>query len=198
LAQSDPLAIEYAGQLQVALDALGRTGEAKAELQRGATLVGDADDKGWAELNHMWADKSADPDAVKTRLRLFLQQADRRYPHGFSALADKLDDLAAARAGLRDVFEDPANQNWLFMLPIAQLADHLGDKDLALTALRRSFVDMHGAWAPGLWYNYETDLRADPRFKDILREMGLAKYFRSSGKWGDFCKPVGKEDFECH
>jgi hypothetical protein len=23
-------------------------------------------------------------------------------------------------------------------------------------------------------------------------------YFRASGNWGDFCKPVGKDDFECH
>jgi hypothetical protein len=41
-------------------------------------------------------------------------------------------------------------------------------------------------------------MHADPRFKSILRDLGLVDYFRSSGRWGDFCKPVGQDDFECH
>jgi hypothetical protein len=40
-------------------------------------------------------------------------------------------------------------------------------------------------------------LRANPRFKDLLRQLGLVDYFRASGNWGDFCKPLGTEDFEC-
>ena len=27
---------------------------------------------------------------------------------------------------------------------------------------------------------------------------GLADYWRQSGKWPDFCGPVGEDDFECH
>jgi hypothetical protein len=49
-----------------------------------------------------------------------------------------------------------------------------------------------------LWNPYETGIRADPRFKDILRDLGLVDYFRKSGNWGDFREPVGKDDFECH
>ena len=31
-----------------------------------------------------------------------------------------------------------------------------------------------------------------------MRELGLVDYWRAVGDWGDFCKPVGDDDFECH
>lgn len=48
-----------------------------------------------------------------------------------------------------------------------------------------------------LWYPYKTQVRATPEFKDIVRELGLVDYWRKTGNWGDFCKPVGSDDFEC-
>jgi hypothetical protein len=51
-------------------------------------------------------------------------------------------------------------------------------------------------WEP--WLLVNSGVRADPRFKDLMREAGLADYWRQSGKWSDFCGPVGEDDFECH
>jgi len=31
----------------------------------------------------------------------------------------------------------------------------------------------------------------------MMRDIGLADYWRTIGNWGDFCHPVGKDDFEC-
>jgi hypothetical protein len=66
------------------------------------------------------------------------------------------------------------------------------------------FADQH-KWSEAhftnfswLWSYYETNLRSDSRFKVLLRDLGLADYFRASGNRGDFCKPLGKDDFECH
>ncbi len=66
-----------------------------------------------------------------------------------------------------------------------------GFPDLALKFMLRSPTDMP-LWAP--WY---ADTRRLPGFKDLVRDMGLVDYWREYG-WGDFCKPVGDTDFECH
>ena len=42
-----------------------------------------------------------------------------------------------------------------------------------------------------------SDVRRLPGFKDLARKLGLVDYWRKSGTWGDFCRPVGDEDFEC-
>ncbi len=85
-------------------------------------------------------------------------------------------------------------------MPIVYLAAILGDWKLALTAMRDTLGAMPEAsmdvfalelWMPNLPRNNES-------FKSVMRDFGLVDYWRSSGKWGDFCKPTGKDDFECH
>ena len=92
--------------------------------------------------------------------------------------------------------DDPANQDRVRMTVISMYADGFGERDLALAAMRRAIVDFHSVGV--LWFAFRTDLRTDPRFKELVREAGLAEYFLSSGTWNDFCKPVGTDDFECH
>jgi hypothetical protein len=36
-----------------------------------------------------------------------------------------------------------------------------------------------------------------PRFKESGREIGLVDYWHNSGNLGDFCYPVGDDDFVC-
>jgi hypothetical protein len=82
------------------------------------------------------------------------------------------------------------------MRTIAEYADHFDDQELALAALRRQVLDL-GANPGTLWAPWETGLRSDARFKAIVSELGLVDYWRASGNWGDHCKPVGEDDFEC-
>jgi len=70
--------------------------------------------------------------------------------------------------------------------------------ELALAALRRSYVDLNGTNLGMIWGPFRNPLRADPRFKEILRDVGLIGYFRASGNWADLCRPLaGGDDFEC-
>ena len=41
-------------------------------------------------------------------------------------------------------------------------------------------------------------MRQLPGFKDLVTKIGLVHYWRTTGNWGEFCHPVGKDDFECN
>jgi len=110
----------------------------------------------------------------------------------------RLGNRAAALAAIREAFKDPSNQDGTRMSVVGQYADHFGDRDMVLAAYRRSLVELHLTTLTVLWRPSETDLRSDPRFKDLLRDLGVADCYRKSGTWGNFCKPLGKDDFECH
>lgn len=47
------------------------------------------------------------------------------------------------------------------------------------------------------WMTVALKVRDNPRFKGLLCELGLVDYFRGSGNWREFCKPVGQDDFKC-
>ena len=48
-----------------------------------------------------------------------------------------------------------------------------------------------------IWHPILSPLRKFPAFKTYIRETGLYDYWRTTNKWGDFCRPVGEDDFEC-
>jgi hypothetical protein len=148
-------------------------------------------------VRRVWSGDSASTAEVRAQLQLYLE--GEQQPMGLDLfIAENLEDRTAVLAKIREALGDPANQNISRLNRIVRYADHFGDRDVALVALRRQFIDHKSAYYSYLWDPFETHLRADPRFKQILRNIGLVDYFRASGKWNDFCKPVGADDFECH
>ena len=85
------------------------------------------------------------------------------------------------------------------------VADALGDADLAVAALRKDLEAQPGfsertmAQFPfvAFWNAPYSNVRAHPDFKKLLIEAGVADYWRQTGKWGDGCQPVGAGDFQC-
>jgi hypothetical protein len=57
---------------------------------------------------------------------------------------------------------------------------------------------MKGGNLSCVWVPSRSGFRSDPRLKDNVRGLGYVDYWRGTGKWGEFCKPVGEDDFECH
>jgi tetratricopeptide (TPR) repeat protein len=194
--QADPLSLGVSGLTQYLLDIAGRREDAQAEYERSKDLSGNRANWDWFAVFRLWSRKDADPAAVKAQFRIALEQASRAMALEH-ILVDILDKPKAARAAIRQAFDDPAYQDPTRIAFIAVYADHFGDKDLALAAMRREYIDLNGVSLASLWWPYETGLRADARFKELLRDMGLADYFRESGNWGDFCRPLGRDDFEC-
>ena len=82
------------------------------------------------------------------------------------------------------------------IVQISLLAAALGADDVALSGLRRAFVDLRFAPQRYLWLPVLSRARGQPRFKAIVRDLGLHDYWRMSGRWGDFARPVGEDEFE--
>jgi TolB-like protein len=115
-------------------------------------------------------------------------------------MATLLDNAPAALAELRRRSVDP-NLAADGLSILAQWAAYFGDPELSLQLARRAPRDDEAsrlfAMFP-LWLPFEKNVRHLPGFKDLMRELHLADYWRAGGNWGDFCHPVGPSDFECN
>jgi TolB-like protein len=186
----EPRAIYPSRDLQFDLYAARRFDEVEAEYQRSRSLDG----------NHTAPDllaftrALARPDAAPQELREALEAAIVPGSH------ELWDDFGAAipdRQAMRAVLRNASDAHGAVA---AILADAMGDRDLAFAAIRASLRFNRGKYT-GAWYQpwllVHSGARADPRFKELMREGGLADFWRKTGRWPDFCSPVGKDDFEC-
>jgi len=193
----DPLSLNASYGWQIMLTLASRDDEADAEYLRSRSLTGE---RGFVDVLALWRllTRPSEPAALRAQFELTARTGGRPFDRLAAELADELDDREAALATLHRLYADPAMQTASGMLWLAGFADHFNDTDLALSALRRSYVDLGGTNIGMLWRPMSNPLRADPRFKDIVRDLGLVDYFRASGNWGDFCRPLpGGDDFEC-
>ena len=109
-------------------------------------------------------------------------------------LAEVLDDRDRASGILRTALANAHDQ--LSRSRVADCAALVGDVDLTFEAMRQAFVESRGLMMIELWHPIHRGLWPDPRFKQILVDLGLAAYWRLSGEWGDFARPLGGADFE--
>src|SRR5688572_28781001 len=193
----NPLSLNVSYGWQIMLTLAGRDEEADAEYERSRSLAGE---RGLVDILALWrllTQRSPEPAAVRAQLELTARTAGQLFAALADELGDELEDREPAVGTLPRLFDDPAMQTATGMLWLAGFADHFDDTDLTLAALRRSYVDYGGTNIGMIWRPYRNPLRADPRFKDIVRDLGLVDYFRASGNWGDFCRPLVGDDFDC-
>jgi TolB-like protein len=192
----DPLSLVRSSVLQEMLAIAGRPREAEAEYERSKDLPGDRSLPEFHAFLRLW--RAGDqPQALAQYARYLRSQVPGTQAPWYDELEPVLLDSEAARAVLRRVFDTPA-PDWpiVHLAYLACLAGMYGDTDLALEAVRRVFVDVGVPVTRTMWLPELAQTRKDPRFKDILRDLGLYDYWRTSGCWGDFVRPLGEDDFE--
>ena len=199
----EPLAMFISRDLQYDYTAARRIDDAEAEYQRSLPLEGNDTEPTGLAFHRMLAR----PNANLKALRDLHGQLAKTYDWPFLLdLGGVLNDRDAMLAILREAAKDPAygggHPAIVFQM---ETADALGDADLAVDALRRylesrrGFHDhgMHHAHYWQFWTAPHSKLRAHPEFKRLLIQTGVADYWRQTGRWGDGCKPVGADDFQC-
>lgn len=189
--RDDPLDQGDAFGLAMAFDALGDTVRGDAEIQHWRHLNGAADTPYLLMTDVSRAMGRGDKALLK---RALLAAGDVWH-------VAALDDPATALRFLRPSLNDKGVTQSLFgASAAAEWAAYLGDPKLALQALEilRRQHQRFEAWAWTIWRPVMKDVRRDPGFKKLVQDMGLVDYWRATGKWGVFCKPVGTDDFECN
>ncbi|HTV80372.1 MAG TPA: TIR domain-containing protein [Steroidobacteraceae bacterium] len=190
----DPLLIGNANVLQGAYTVAGCEAEAEAEYLRSTSLEGDRE--GLEETALLRAFGRGDPQPlIQAQLHRFLAASGPRLPV-MQELVAVLDRPDVAVTLLRQAFANPACQDSTQQFKIAVWAAQFGDVDLALAAAHRAYVDGRSLILSLMWYPAYRRVRQHPRFKELLRDLGLVEYWRRSGHWGDFVRPAGESDFD--
>lgn len=190
--RSDPLAVLFT--FMFALDCAGRFEKADAESDRmrrlGAVphLV-----EYFAALRCMA--RGDDHAKIVTQFERYLGMADVYLPIHRELLAS-IDNPAHAIGLLHQVFGEDFYQDAPHMTGIAQMAGYFGDHELALKCLNEAFVKHRGPNMVVVWHPLLAGARKLEGFKQFAREVGLYEYWRASGHWGDFARPLGDDDFE--
>ena len=185
----EPLVMFVSRDQQWNLTAGRRFDEAAAEYQRSLRLDGSLIEPSVIAFLRMLARNDGDLKALRKVYDGTVEAQSQPYWRDLRSL---LDDRQAMLALVRKAHEDIADPG------VIQLADALGDADLALAALRkflRGKPEYAAYWHA--WIAPYSGMRALPGFKDLMREVGLVDHWRESGVWGDACKPVGQTDFVC-
>ncbi len=191
----DPLNLGASTWLQIKYALGGRADLADAEYERSESLEGDHQVNDFHALIRLLR-RSGEPERIDAQFKQYHSKDFNAIPLT-RYLMEHWRDRASSIAEVRRAYQAPENLNVVGLTVIAEFADYFGDEDLALAALRRQYVDDRAQTLMFTWAPYVTPLRADSRFKQMVRDLRLAEYYRSSGNWGDFCQPVGQADFSC-
>jgi adenylate cyclase len=102
----------------------------------------------------------------------------------------------AVLKALHAAFDDPAFQSSGGMMRIAPFAAYFGDDELVLRCQRRAYVEFAPQVPMHIWHPLYARARQTEEFKQLIRDLGIYDYWRKSGNWGDFARPLGDDDFE--
>ncbi|MDX1515952.1 MAG: FlgO family outer membrane protein [Woeseiaceae bacterium] len=155
-----------------------------------------------AELDRAWALGAYQPQLANEGLVLALSARDddllrkwltRAAQHELpgangihAAMLEVYDDPDSALDVLRQAYASSTSTDYFVIV----WAAYYRERDLALAAMQRS-PDLWAFWLPVL-----ADIRRLPAFVEIVNDTDLPVHWRTHG-WGDFCRPMDGNTFEC-
>ncbi len=190
---ADPLSLVVSQQLQQILYVMDRTGEARAEYERTLGLAGNREPAEHTAL--MWIWDTGDRERTRAQFLRFLDNEALPMPVLHQVLG-LFDQPSAALDRIREAFNDSAYKDWTRMMLLSWYAARLGDAPLAVAAMSRAYIEANGSYLGAMWFPFLREARKLPAFKTLLRDLGIYGYWRKTGKWGDFARPAGDDDFE--
>lgn len=191
-AQAHPISRDQSRVLQQWLDRTGRHDEAEAEYVRSRDLPGDRSAMELAALVHALGTRN--PERIAMHLNRYRETDWGR--SGDDALAEVQRDRHAALSLLRQQIEGWREDGAMPPFLAAAWASYYGDHDLAIAGLR-AHPDSLFSTAGLMWDRVFAETRRTAAFKELLRDFGYVEYWRAQDAWGDFCRPIGSDDFEC-
>jgi adenylate cyclase len=191
---ADPLSTVISGHIQMAYYIDRRDQDSLAEYERTRDLPGLREMQEHTALFREW--DLGDPDATRTRFHRYLDARALRISF-MDGCVEVFDKPEAARTLLRGALEDPANHDASRLMIIGIQSGLYGDDGtLAVEAFRRSLLEFDFYAKFVLWWPSLKQARQTSDFKQLVRDLGIYDYWRKSGNWGDFARPVGDDDFE--
>lgn len=190
----DPFGLSTAENNQFQAHMIGRDDIAAAEYERSRSIPGGP---GLGDIYaFLRAFKAGDRAKARERFKAVIDFLPARVEE-FDAVHEHFNDDARVRAILNGARVNPANQDPTRLVMIAKLLAIYGDPAGAADALNRHFLKAGGTWWQELWMPEHAATRREPAFREIMRGMGYERFFRESGEWNDFCRPLSETEFEC-
>jgi tetratricopeptide (TPR) repeat protein len=203
----EPKALFLSRDLQFDYTAARRYQDAEAEYLRGLELEGSQLEPNYvAFFRQLAGERPGGLEELRMLHGRLLNQNGVYATPFFRDLGAELDDRQGMLALVRKALADESYGGGAGLAFVwTNVADALGDADLAVASLRKQFESQEefeeGSMEqfPYVFYwnfPYST-LRAHPDYKKLLIQGGVVDYWRQTGKWGDGCEPVGMDDFRC-
>ena len=193
--RTEPLELFPAMLLAVAYEINGDFKAALKEYERGEGLVGN---QGFLRANRMWLAMAMDDRAMMRetveKQANIVPPANARFG---KLMLSNLDTPETALKELHRIYQDRANQAPNLCQGVALWASYFGDQELAVTCNKEISTRKDVFTNFLIWRAIHKPMRRLPGFKDLVRTFGYVDYWRATGNWGDFCHPVGEDDFEC-
>ena len=113
----------------------------------------------------------------------------------FNAAKEYFDSPKEGLAKLHKLYDDEDNLSETDITDISILAAYFGDSEFAMGAMEKG-IKINASGLFKIWHPVMREVRQLPRFKELMKEIGLVDYWKEYG-WPDLCRPVGDDDFVC-